>query len=690
MAKNRQRRHKSVSVPRALRNGSAGVLPDSPDVGETPALRFGRLANWQGPILIAVAAVAMALWTWGTWPDVLIDFGVERYIPWRLAEGEVLYRDISFHNGPLSQYFNAVCFRVFGSNLRTLVFCNLALLAALIWLLYYMFRQVGRRSAATAACLVFVLLFAFAQFVGIGNYNYVCPYAHEMTHGLLLSLVALVAAWPRGSNLPSPSGRGVGGEGGAGTRGQGLVARACQTVNASSPRPSPLPEGEGTLPRVAACILSGLALGLVFLTKAEVFFAAALATGTALLVGLWFERPGWRGAIVRVCCFSVGLVIPPAIAFLCLASAMPARQAWLGTLGSWVVAVRSEVRDLPFYRMGQGTDRVWENALAMLRMTALYAVVLVPAGVVGLLARRRGQYRTAIAAGAFVVTVVLLWISRAEIDWFELARPLPLLILVAGIAVGACFWFHRHEPSAQRRFVRQISLLVFALALLAKMFLNARVFHYGFVLAMPATLVLVVAAFDWVPVLIDRRGGFGWVFSASVAALLAVTGSVYLSVQSHWIAQKAQRVGSGGDAFWADVYRGVFVEAAAEQIAARAAPNTTLAVLPEGIMLNCLTGLRNPTSHLNFMPVELMLFGEDSMVESFKTHPPDLIALVHKDTSELGFQFFGRDYGRQLGDWIRENYRPWCQIGAEPLKTDEFGILLLERNEDRKGGGRAK
>ena len=79
-------------------------------------------------------------------------------------------------------------------------------LALLIALLYYALRQVSRRSAATAACLVFVLLFAFAQFVGIGNYNYVCPYSHEMTHGLMLSLLAVVAAWPSGRAQPA-SGR---------------------------------------------------------------------------------------------------------------------------------------------------------------------------------------------------------------------------------------------------------------------------------------------------------------------------------------------------------------------------------------------------------------------------------------------------------------------------------------------------
>ena len=55
--------------------------------------------------------------TWRRWPDVLVDFGRELYVPWRLAEGAILYRDVAYFNGPFSPYFNAVLFRVFGTSM---------------------------------------------------------------------------------------------------------------------------------------------------------------------------------------------------------------------------------------------------------------------------------------------------------------------------------------------------------------------------------------------------------------------------------------------------------------------------------------------------------------------------------------------------------------------------------------------
>ncbi|HEY0780822.1 MAG TPA: hypothetical protein VGE98_00090, partial [Thermoanaerobaculia bacterium] len=60
-------------------------------------------------------------------------------------------------------------------------------------------------------------------------------------------------------------------------------------------------------------------------------------------------------------------------------------------------------------------------------------------------------------------------------------------------------------------------------------------------------------------------------------------------------------------------------------------------------------------------------------------HPPDAIALVHKDTSEYGARFFGRDYAQRLAAWIDEKYQPLALAGAPPFTGRRFGIQLLVR-----------
>jgi hypothetical protein len=569
-----------------------------------------------------MAAFTMLVWTWDTWPDVLIDFGRERYIPWRLAEGEVLYRDVAVFNGPLSQYFNALGFRLFGASLHTLVFCNLTLLALFIVLLYYALRQVSRRWVATTACLIFVLLFAFAEQMIGGNFNYVCPYGHEMTHGLMLSLLAVVAAWPSDRR------------------------------------------------RLFWVIISGLALGLSFLTKAEVFLPGLVAAPIALLLGLWFERPGWRQGLARLGCFFAAFLIPPLISFLGLACAMSAEQALFGTLGSWGATLRLDITTSPFHRMGTGLDYPLANALKMLSVAGFYALILVPAALLGLRLRRPGQPRMVIAAAVFAVVASLLWYVRPAVNWADIARPFPVFVALTILVVGADLLRCGHEEATRRRCLEQITLLVFALTLLVKMVLFARIWQYGFVLAMPATLLLSVVALDWVPAFIDRRGGHGEVFAAAAAALISVIAMVYLDEQARIIGLKTRQVGSGADAFWADA-RGTCINAALAEIVSRSSRETTLVVLPEGAMLNCLSGRRNSTPYCNLLPVETMIFGEDRIIKSFQAHPPNLILLVPRDVSEFGYSSFGQDYSQRLYDWINANYRPLWHLESASFQLLE-------------------
>jgi hypothetical protein len=94
---------------RALARGSAQGLQRA---------GAARVARYIGPLLLAVVFVALAAWTWKRTADVLIDFGNELYVAWRLASGDALYRDIATRNGPLSHAINAAWFLLFGVSVR--------------------------------------------------------------------------------------------------------------------------------------------------------------------------------------------------------------------------------------------------------------------------------------------------------------------------------------------------------------------------------------------------------------------------------------------------------------------------------------------------------------------------------------------------------------------------------------------
>ena len=151
-------------------------------------------------------------------------------------------------------------------------------------------------------------------------------------------------------------------------------------------------------------------------------------------------------------------------------------------------------------------------------------------------------------------------------------------------------------------------------------------------------------------------------------------------------AAKNMVVGEGPDQFYASAtnggdIRGEGVRQLLEKVDSWTGPTQSLLVLPEGIMVNYLARRRTPTKHINFMPPELDLFGEKNILQDLRDAPnPAACVLMHKDTSEYGFRYFGTDYGARILNWVGRRYKPDWQFSQTPLVPSTgggFGIQFL-------------
>jgi hypothetical protein len=579
-----------------------------------------------GPILIALAAAAMFAWSWEKWADPIVDFGRELYVPWRLTEGDVLYRDIAYFNGPLSPYFNALMFRTFGVSFHTLAFVNLFIFAIVAAIAYGLLGSVAGRFAAGICGIVLVAVFGFGQWLNTGNYNFIAPYSHEITHGFVL----------------------------------GLGAVACVF----------------RLPRTKwAAWAAGLLLGLAFLTKPEIFVAAAAAVAVGVAAHLWLERASIRRVLTVVVPLLGALASPALLSTLLLSLAMPVPEAARATLGAWKWVGDERVASIRLYRILLGTEDVERSLL----LVAGWSVGLLAffAALYALAARTNAFVRWLVPMASIVVLAVVGMPAFREPRYFYFfATPFPLCLVVLG-ARQAAVLVGSDEATERARACGQLTLTIFALVLLAKMALRVTVIHYGFVLALPGTLLLTAAAVAWFPAWVAARGGSAWV--ARVGALVPVGAMVgfALVTTARWFSARTVHLSNGADQMLVD-RRGSEVKILIEDLAARVTPGQTLAVMPEGATVNYYTRMVNPTGYVNFMPLELILFGERDMVDAFARHPPDFVALIGRDTSEYGVEF-GRTYGQELLAWVNRRYAPVRVWRAPALRSASSGIAVLLR-----------
>jgi hypothetical protein len=335
-----------------------------------------------------------------------------------------------------------------------------------------------------------------------------------------------------------------------------------------------------------------------------------------------------------------------------------------------------------------GTDNIPINLRRAVEDLSLYALVLVPAYLVGLIIRRPTPPVDGLSfVVGFSVVGGMLWSSRQSPDWMDFFRPLPLFVVTAGIVFFLQLYRRYRTGQPLDRAIRQLSLTIFALVLLGKMILNARIYHYGFVLAMPATLLLVVAILDWLPQAVASFGGAGGVVRGAGLAMLGVAVVALLGFQSHAMSAKTNLVGTGADAFWSD-WRGQFVNEALQALADKGGSDNTLAVFPEGVMINYLARCSNPTPYIFFTPFDVNLFGEEKILAAIQARPPDLVILVHKNTWEYGYPYFGKDYGQKLMAWILDSYEQVYRTGDQPFQPNSrFGIVLMRRKDHSSSRG---
>lgn len=596
--------------------------------------RLSALGEWFGLAALAGLTVFFLATSWRRWLDPLIDFGRELYLPWRLANGAMLYRDVDDFYGPLSQYLNAGLFRLFGPGLMVLVTANLVVFASIVAVIYSLFRRAWGCGAALASCAVFVAVFGFSQFFG-GNHNFAAPYAHEATHGFLVCLL-LVLALLRWLEAPSASRAGA-----------------------------------------AGCLL-----GLTIVLKPEIMLAAGLVTVAAMLI---FFLKAKAPPVASVIAWATSALLPTIVFWGFFSTKVPPKEALLFAGRAWVnVVATTRFTSDPVQTTFMGFDRPWAHLLEHGVATLLAVLLLGAIAVAAKLADRTSRMPVRVFSGILIAGAIWL-LAWSRINWLGSGRcllGLTLIYLIASLA--SIVRKSRAAEDVSRPALRWL-ISVLAAGLMTRMLLNGRVYQFGFYQAALSSILVPAVMIGEMPGWLGL-GRLGRTTLVALTVILVGTGVVRLAIRSQSLLEmKTYAVGKGVDRFYAMPPQveaaGALVNFADDQLE-RTPRDQTLLVIPEGEMINYLARLPSPVAPFFFFSAATKGDREQAIVGGLQKHPPDWVVLVSRDLREYGISRYGesRDQGGQILEWVSANYRPVASIGGDPLDVHKRGAVIFTSN----------
>jgi len=359
-------------------------------------------------------------------------------------------------------------------------------------------------------------------------------------------------------------------------------------------------------------------------------------------------------------------------------------EAFYYLIDPWLLILKSsQLRSSPLYQWITGTDDMGINVFKMLAYFFLYVVIAA-----SLIAGNRwlSRWTPHVKGYLFLWTLLMLALIfrfNSMIPWPELLRPLPLITLFLSM------FYLKHLLSGNPVDIHRgpyfplFVLSLFSCVLLLKILLNTHLFHYGFALAMPATLIFLWILVFAVP---NHKPFFkqpATFYRNAILALILVFMGKHVMLSYDLFQLKNNPVGTQRD-FIMDYdpridSKGTRVQEAIEYINQELPPDTGLATIPQGNIINFMTRHPNPLYYHTFNPGQAMIRGEDKYFTNLKTVSPNHILLVDTDTSILGVRYFGQDYAKESFRWIQQNYEIEKQFGAVPFSGRGFGIQILKK-----------
>jgi hypothetical protein len=342
---------------------------------------------------------------------------------------------------------------------------------------------------------------------------------------------------------------------------------------------------------------------------------------------------------------------------------------------------KSNTQATHFSSLILGTDAVGQNILWMLTSAFFYLIFAAWFMLAGYGAMRAAKLQQAVQRRALftVIAVVAIAVAGAVLKTFYhfewQYRSIPFIYLIVGVLSAAAYFRSERKAVDLKLFV--LSLFSFLVVMRIIFFVYAS--HYGFYILVPGFIIYHVFFFRILPQLM-RNKFVTFAFYAGFTTVLLVLMVEHFQWSKAFYQQRTLRVPSprGDLSVFADP-RGAGVRALVEFLRDQTPKDSTVAIFPEGLMINFLSEREDPLYYYTFLPQDMVRESvEQSMVDDIAIKKPDYVIVLQRLVEEYGSRGFGVDYGKKIIGYVEKNYTPVAQYGPLPFAPDKFSAVILK------------
>jgi hypothetical protein len=542
--------------------------------------------------LPAIAGASSALLSWNRWIRPFVDGSRELAVPARLADGERLYRDVSWYYGPAAPWANAAAVELFGRRFGVLEAMGALAAVVLLVALYRLARRAGSPLSAGVAATV-----AAAICVGAPNGGaFLFPYAFAALYALAGGFVSLWALAGSPSRLRTSIG--------AAALAFSLVSKA--EVGAAAAAVLLVAgfrsagEGVARLRTLAAVLGGGILAVAGYAFAFRGISLRSLASEGPLV--LFSPPPEWR-QVYRL----ISGLDDPLAALSRFATALFLDGLVLA--GAWLVSRASASETKP-----GAAEAAW---VVLLAAAVAFCATAIGGGI-------DDRLPTLLSPAPLAAAIAALWLLRSPLD--DLSRARWLLFgfsaLVAVRVAGHVAYGFVTTPYAILALPGlAASASVLLLDVLAPRLARPAAFRRAVAAAMLALAAAGLVRLDRI-----RR---------SVPAAAVETAAGALRMPEPWGRASTLILDFLGGA---------------------ARPGDTLACLPECGFFNFVTGLRNPLRQEQILPGHLDAVAEAEVAERIRASGPRFVVLVDQAPPGWAAARFGVDYAPEIARALFEQY----------------------------------